>query len=554
MDSYKRALMSARCIMRTADVWGDIRSLQADINDERLKIFETVRINHFHFARRHILWFRELWVETDLNHIFQFQDNYRHTFKIGSFSYILGRGIALGPYYLTNPIFRIIQGFSAIEQFAYGALITGELVKKRFFYDIYGAIYTSRTSNFEQTALNVHAQEFGRGHCPARGFGIISFSITGRLRFEMAAKDRKTHLELYGLFQKDPTSDSDIQFFEDQERRLATFGCAGDFVWKRWEGGFDTAFNAGAQFAKGIDRNIIESEVINSFIRNLNSDVFTVPEHDRAPVTIEHQRVIDRSVESQFENGKLISPDLRNGPNRFRNPYNTLLRGKMFVADAAYSLIPLKLKIAGTIAVASGGADPNVTLVNPQRSDKLRVNNNFIGLLEGYNGKRVVNAFFLNGPGIAIPRFIDIPAPNTAIPNATLVNSFTDLIFTGVALHYTRKFQGKVAKINPNILPYWSAHQTRDFSHKPPRRIPRYLGLEANVLVGVEPIVDCEVIGSLMLFFPGTAYKALKGQRVTFTNRFITEITGTAEDQVGVTRRLGDNIAWMINCGIKYKF
>jgi hypothetical protein len=540
--------------LRNAGILGN-QGVQTIITDTQLKVFDAIQPDHEHTLLPLFGWIRELWLEIQLNQVLKWPSDTVHYFKAGFFPYVLGRGIALGSYYISNSIFRPFQTFSSIEQYAPGALISGDIVLDRLSYGIYGSLFQMKTSFFEETALATRIQEYGKRFCPARGSSIASYLLAGKLVLNSRAQTeyKQAQLETYALFRKDPSSLGDIEFFEDQVTRLNTIGCAGEFINGSFEGGFDTAFNLGSQLVKGLDRNVLENRLRPGFVVVINNNVVDPITGLQALDTPENQEIIINSIQQQDQNGRLIAPGLQNSRFRFRDPYLVKFKGKMFIADLGYSIKSNLLKVAVTGGASSGGPSPYTSLVNPERSDPVRENRNFIGILEGYQGRRVVNAFFLNGPAGAVPRFTDIPATNTANPAPRLVTGYTDIALLGAALHYTPRKNSVEFKINPNILAYWSMHKTRRFDQLPPEAIPRYFGLECNLFLEAKVMKDLCLVGVLMLFFPGNYYKALKGLAITEITgplRFIRE----GRTPLPSVYFLGADTALDVNLGMQYSF
>lgn len=558
-------LVTAKFNIKAQNTFGEADFILELPLDRPIFLTEGVIDTHFHdLELSHIIWINEGWIEADINTILDLPFQYHHTFKVGLFPFFVGRGIALG-YYLPdsqNRFFLLIPFFSIVNQYPTGMLVHGQLSPK-LFYDIYGSITQNRGDTLANTSRLTREKEYGHRFCPQRGFGLIEYNLAGRLSWDPIALQTETaHLESYMVFKSKPSLNDQFSSEkfglnlpvrgENSMVRLATIGGAGEFVTGRWEFGFDAAHNIGKHVVNGFDNNNIVLDTDQGFIQDLNDSVFLSGTINKAPVTIDNQYIITRSIEQQDQNGKPISSTLTNGPYRFFDSYKVLLRGSMFIADAAYTLIPEKLKVATTIAYSSGGEDPNVSVTTIQRNDPIRLNNNFIGLEELYVGKRVVNTFFLNGASSA-PRIVDIPSPLSATPFPVPQFGFINMIFWGAAAHYTPRVNNQTWHINSNLLLYWSQHQSINYAVTPARAIPRYYGCEFNTLAEMPMTKKTKWLACFMLFFPGTYYKALEGQPITLDqfNFFNDLATNTPTNFTAV---LGSDPSFVMNIGIEVHF
>src|SRR5690606_5058198 len=146
---------------------------------------------------------------------------------------------------------------SAIDQYAFGARFSGELISKVLSYDFYTAILQNNSGSLNDTSRKILGQEYERLETPERGFGKINFLMAGRFNWTVFDNDwlGRMTLEPYALYNNDP--EQRIEFRGDATSKLGTLGLAGEFYGKRFEAGFDYAVNLGEQRVKGWDRNII---------------------------------------------------------------------------------------------------------------------------------------------------------------------------------------------------------------------------------------------------------------------------------------------------------
>jgi len=121
-------------------------------NPSEVKIGDTVVGYHAHTLPLQLFWMREGWVSFDLSELLGLSFAGDHVFKIGSFPFSLGRGISLGDAYAVGPEALGFWTESAIDQFAYGALLSGDVVSDALTYDFYAAILQNKCGTFGDTA------------------------------------------------------------------------------------------------------------------------------------------------------------------------------------------------------------------------------------------------------------------------------------------------------------------------------------------------------------------------------------------------------------------
>ena len=79
----------------------------------------------------------------------------QHTLTFGAFPFELGRGIALGVAYALDASDLGFISEYAVDQFAFGGKLSGELVKGSLFYDLYAAILDNKSASFNQTNAKI---------------------------------------------------------------------------------------------------------------------------------------------------------------------------------------------------------------------------------------------------------------------------------------------------------------------------------------------------------------------------------------------------------------
>src|SRR5579863_8817088 len=133
--------------VRNKGIWGNPFSI-ASTTEADVKILEAINgIPHSHAFPRHIFWIRQIWLQFNIGEAFSLPFGNVHTFTIGSFPFQLGRGIALGDAYAVGPEALGFYADSAIDQYAFGAKFSGELLTRMLSYDLYTAILQNNSSN-----------------------------------------------------------------------------------------------------------------------------------------------------------------------------------------------------------------------------------------------------------------------------------------------------------------------------------------------------------------------------------------------------------------------
>lgn len=568
----KRELGQFFASFRNKATWGNPES-NAQTTETNLKLLEVVFGEHKHFITRHVMWIRELWFKFNVNEALGLNFKYDHYFTLGAFPFELGRGIALGNAFAVGP--RVLGFYSdnAIDQYAFGFKLSGQMFCPWANYDVYGEYVENKSDTFSNTGAKIRGQQFGRRRRQERGSGNINFIVAARSKLYPI---NSVALEPYIMYNSAP--EQKIDFPADSNSKLASLGLAGEFVLDRLEFGFDTAINIGRQKVLGWDRNVIEFENRTQTVPTMPNPTpvqTAVPVNSRVregapngPKAIyvpngPVQQLVNTSAEDASQNGLPIGTvdgvTYFNDINRFRNPYSNAYKGWMFVADAAYSLNTAKtFKIAATVGAASGDRDPNRDINNPNESQVDGDFKGFIALQELYSGYRVQSVFLLGGTGRA-PRPLFIPTSFEVYDRLpTIVSGFTNLIFVGSAIHWYPKYAGRAYSIRPNVLAYWQQKPTNSFDRQTnmssTRLASNYLGLEANALIDVELFKDFKFYAVGSVFIPGTHFKDIKGTPLTRDQLKLLDnmdVTGIIND---VNPFIGDNIAFTINIGLECRF
>lgn len=555
--------------IRNKGVWGDPESIGLTTEAET-KELDSVFGPHRHAIPRLFPWIRELWLQLSLNDLLCLPFCNYHTITFGAFPFELGRGIALGSTYATDPSDIGFFGENAVDQYAFGGKISGDLIKNYLTYDIYGSILDSKCNSFDHTNARIKGQCFGHRNDQARGFGIINYIIAGRLKLNFAARpNAKIRVEPYALYNRNP--EHKIEFRADGRSSLVTLGIACEAEVANIEFGFDTAFNRGQQTAFGWDRNTTKLEnrdgkaaIVNSRVRQAPQG--QTPDPRKSPLALkvqENQDVINASIESGEQNGKIIGSNslgtLVNDIHRFTNPYVNKFRGFMFVCDMSYIFIRPDFKVSATYGFASGGENPNRDLQEKGDSEYPFTDfyDGFISLQETYQGVRVKSAFLLGGNG-KIPRLLSFPSEEVLDPFASPVSRFTNLVFGGAGFTWKPSWSCRKWSVNPNIIAFWQNIPTRFFNKKFKdkfgQQASKFLGTEIDAFIESEVMDDLRFFFIGALFIPGRHFKDVKGLPL---NKAQQTFVDNQEKQAIINDRqplLGEDLAYFVNLGLEFRF
>ena len=569
--------------LRNKAVWGNPNSI-AGTTQAETKTLDSVDRAHSHFIPRQLVWIREGWLRFHIDKAFGLLFANEHTFTVGLFRFSLGRGIALGSAYAVGQgVLGFYTGY-AIDQYASGAKFSGEFIKEKLSYDLYGAILQNKSSSLSDTGAKILGQQYGRLKDPARGFGKVNFVVAGRMIWRAFNNERmgSLHFEPYWLYNNEP--ERKVQFLGDASSRLATFGLASEYVGDKWEFGFDYAINVGRQEVKGWDRNQIVPQNCNGKLGFVNSHVFDKkPEEDNCGGTVKNGNKIPHipnSPADELIKGEVCGPndctleprncikigevegdvgflmgdpnvELFNAINRFRDPYANKYCGWMFVADGSYWLYKKDLKVSFAAGVASGDDNPNIDTMDRKYSG-------FIGLQEIYSGSRVKSAFVLGGAG-KLKRPLDQPTSNQAPSRfASVISGFTNLAYTGASFHWTPHNWDKKFMLQPNILAYWQQKATKKFDACKNKTIEErartFLGVEFNTFVDFYMHENLRLFFLASFFLPGGHYHDIKGMPLDSEQAKILDQL----DRTGFNRdaipNIGTDASYTVNVGLEFRF
>ena len=556
--TYCDSVLDFFMTVRNRGIWGNPTTI-AFTAEADVKLLDAVAQPHRHGFPRHIFWIREIWSLFSINNFLGVALDYQHTLKLGSFSFQLGRGIALGDAYAAGPEFLGFYSDSLVDQYAFGALLSGTFVPDILTYDLYAALLQNNSSTLGDTGARILGQQFGRIADPARGYGKINYVIAGRLGWDAFSDEKygRVHLEPYALYNNDP--EQTVDFKADSFSKLGTIGFAGEYSGGLFEFGFDTARNIGMQGVKGWDTNQVTEENRGGYVVLSNTQVVDA-NGNRVLFTKSSspaQKLIINAPQGQEFNGEPLSPDptnlnLTNSSMRYRNPYSNAYHGWMFVADAAVWVYKRDLKLCMEGGIASGDDDPNF-------ETKDSIFDGFIPLQSVYCGNRVRSAFLLGGAG-KLKRELSVPIDTIPSPEnfGTTTTEFTNIIYGGVAVKWEPQNRAKKFKVYPNLLVYWQDFPSRKFDVTTKKelmdRSHRFLGSEINIFFDYYIFTDMKVFFVGSVFVPGTHYRDQIGRPLSPGQVAALNVLDTTGDDDVLVPNLGTDTAYTINLGLEFRF
>lgn len=572
--TYGHDALEFYCTMRNRTIWGNPRGV-AQTTPSVVKISESVTSPHNHYIPRNISWFREIWMMWDIADFFHLNLPTKHTFKIGSFPYNLGRGIALGDNYGSGP--EVLGFFTddAVDQYAFGGLLNGWLVDQKLNYDLYATIWQNRSSTSRDTGERILAQEYMRQTTPERGFGSVNFLVSGQLNWTVFSDgiDTKLTCQPYALFNDDP--EQRVQFPGDARSYFGTIGLCSDYEGKFFGCGFDTAVNCGHQDVKGWDRNIVEINNVNAALTEVNTQVIYQNPNDSADKAngkrIPYipggaaQTIINASSRSAACNNQQIGSFdasngygylpgpiiyLQNSKIRFRDPYRNEYKGWMCVADGALKTYHGDLQFAGAVGVASGDDNPNTDTIDGTYDG-------FIGLQEIYSGKRVRSAYVLGSRKLKRP--FSFPIDTTGSFFAQSTSDFTDLRFIGGGVTFRRQWpDGCKVYVHQSIIAYWKDFPVPAFNAVTGKACSEFAetfeGTEINLFVDIFLMRNLKLYFVGAVFLPGNYFFDIRGEplsadQVRALDRF--DRSGILNERIP---NIGTDTALTYNIGVEYRF
>ncbi len=182
--TYKEPVAEFMFSIRNKAIWGNSATIAATTEAET-KLLDAVGRSHKHNIPRHIFWMREVWIRFDVSTGLELSMTNPHRITIGSFPFELGRGIALGTAYAVGPENLGFYSDGAVDQYAYGASIDGQMIKDTLSYGVYAAILQNKASSLSDTGRRVLGQLYGRRDKSERGFAKVNYLVAAHLRWQL---------------------------------------------------------------------------------------------------------------------------------------------------------------------------------------------------------------------------------------------------------------------------------------------------------------------------------------------------------------------------------
>lgn len=562
-EQFDSSIINSKFNLRNKGIWGNPESITRTV-ESTIKDVDVVEGAHRHAIARHIFWMREGWLEFDLSHFLGLSFLNKHSFKLGLFPFALGRGIALGAAYAVGPELLGFYTDGAVDQFAPGGLLHGDILENTLSYDFYAATLLNRSTSIGETAADILGQQYGRRETPQRGSGKINFVVASRLNWDVFKHDTygRLHVEPYVLYNKDP--EQKVQFRGDASSQLGTLGMAAEYTQDIFEFGFDYAFNLGKQSVKGWDRNSFTKENRNGYAAFVNTHILDqngnkVPNVKGSAAQKLINDSYDPGMQDESKNGKTIGTvdgdvgfvtgpvTLVNSETRFRNPYTNTYEGWMFVVDGGIWAYKKDLFLAASAWIASGDSNPNEETKDQQYSG-------FIPLQEIYSGTRVETAFFGK-----ITRPLSAPTTNQAPSRfASVTDGFTNLVSCGFSAKYEPQGVKTPYRIFANGLAYWQEKPTNKFDAKSGKELDAlastFLGVELNLFSHWYVVKDLKVFFVGSVFFPGAHFRQIKGKPLNpAQQRQLDRLDRIDFDETRIPN-FGADTAYTFDLGVEYRF
>lgn len=518
---------------------------------------------HSHTSGKLLVWFKEAWLQMYINPMFNMKTKCLHSLKLGWFPFELdsGRGIALGGYYGQNK--ELLGLYSYVEdKSAPGILLSGHIIKDRLLYDIYYAAFENRSKSWSDEWNMGMRHVIGRESNPWIGEAKNDDVIAGRLKWKPFMSDKAGILDLEPYIFYNAASNQKIEIRPDAKTNFGSYGLNIEYNKGAFECGSDTAFNYGYERAFGIDRNIATL---------VNNEGTVVVKYDKITDTVGGGNVLKTTASYKAsqkayskginDNGLPIPgyPQFTNASDRFRPTYKTTLHGWMTVVDGAYTFKDHDLKLALSYAYASGDKAPHA-------GDNTDAHyHGFVGLHEGYVGKRVPSFIILDRRNLMRPTSLT----NNSSEEVGQDTTFTDMQIIGLGATWTPKVGGKSVRINPNVLMFWKAFESRKWIIDPSitedskfgrasetENASSFMGTEANVISSVELMTDLKLYLNFGIFVPGKFFNDVKGMPLDkdIYAKLVKDEGASVSAGDAAHYRIWNNAAYDLNLGFDYKF
>lgn len=561
--------VEAYLAMRHKGIWGKTLSFAdrdaGTSSPAEIKLDETLFGGHSHYTSRAVLWLREAWIKVTLNAVFGAKgQNYLQNLELGWFPFQLGRGIALGSGYGFNEFFLGLYSYTGEDKSAPGVDLFGELVKDTLWYSLYYSKFEETGKNLSDTTKPIKYNYMGRKRSPWRGVAKNNELVAADLKWIALNNDKFGKLEIEPYVMCDFASDQWVEVYPDTNTKLGAYGVGLEHAYQDFEWGGEVAFNFGAERLRSIDRNLSRiSRDSDGYLYENYSNIIDVETGKNARVNDESKKAysVDFGPGTGNENGGFIpgfndkyrntgGKDRSDERNRFRYAYKNEFKGWMSVLDMAYNLRKWNLKLALSWSYASGDVDPH-------RKEENKNYNGFVGLHEGYYGKRVPSIFIMDQRFLMRP--LALAYPQTVIDAETDI-SFTNIQMYGAGLTWVPKYgENKTVSINPNVIGFWvtkSSHKI-DYNDKKeafvsPNMARDFMGTELNLWIKSEILKDLTLFGKFAAFFPGGYFQDIKG--IPLDGDYFKKLAIPVTEYDPRDYRLGADTAYHMNIGLEFKF
>lgn len=550
--------------LRQKALWGSAGRFVENVA-EIVRVDDSVVSKHKHLNDKPLIWLRGLWLKMSLDALFNREPNKfpMHYLKFGFFPFELGRGIALGTIYGASKDFLGIYTGYQNDVYAPGILLHGELLKDQSLsYDAYYSKLEERGDSIIATFNLDRTNQIGRALNPWRGVGKDNDLFAARIQYTPFDGEKAGTLELeaYGFY--NAASDRKIEFDLDSNLKFGSIGFALEYYYKNFEAGGEIAMNLGHEIARAIDRNItrivrdpVTGVLFEQYSHLLDSNNNRVAVTDTYKNLLRYNKLQNRITDDG------LTPLLHSASNRFRKEFKVEFKGWMGVFDTSYKLKTQDLKFAAGVGFASG--DKNPFRPDPTVAGEVRKYKGWVGLQEQYVGKRVISMFVLDARKLKRPMSISIDNESESGDD----NSFTDLFFTGIgASWFPREHNEDKFCMTSNLLFYWKVHKAHRFDRETltfsrTQFASKFLGTEWNMLTKYELFQYLQLFANMAVFLPGTFYRHMKGmplrddifKKLDLPNDSSLNILGDNNLDPS-DYRLGNNLAFMLNIGLVYRF
>lgn len=571
-EKYGFEAVEAYLAIRHKGIWGKTLSF-ADRDSgvstpSEIKLDETMFGGHSHYTSRAVLWFREAWLKVALNPIFGSKSgNYLQQLQLGWFPFQLGRGIALGSGYGFNEQFLGIYSYGGEDKSAPGIDLFGEVVKDTLWYSLYYAKFEETGKSLSDELKPIKYNYQGRKNSPWRGVAKNNELVAAQLKWVALNDDKFGKLDIEPYVMCDFASDQWVEVYPDTNTTLGAYGLGVEHVYHDFEWGSEVAFNFGSERLKSIDRNASkigrddDGYLYENYSHIYSDKTGTDPKKwvkARVNAASKKAYAVDFGPGTGNDNNKTIPgyPAYTNADDRFRSAYKNEFKGWMAVMDAAYNLRKWNLKLALSWSYASGDVDPH-------RDPKNKNYNGFIGLHEGYYGKRVPSIFIMDQRFLMRPLALAYPQTSTTIDAETDI-SFTNIQMYGAGLTWVPKYsENRTVSINPNVIGFWATKSSHKIDYVvgadnkkvaivSPNMARDYMGTELNIWIKSEILKDLTLFGKLAAFFPGGYFQDIKG--IPLDNDYFNKLAIPADNYDPRDYRLGADTAYHMNIGLEFKF